>query len=67
VALRLVCEREAVIRAFEPQQFWSLEVEVALPDGSVRVVFSARQWMIGQVPRCMVHATILDAWWAKQT
>ena len=35
VALRLLCEREVEIAAFVPQQTWSVEAEMAAPDGTV--------------------------------
>ncbi len=43
VAVRLVCEREKVIRAFEPQEYWSL---TALLEGRLPPSFKARlfQW-----------------------
>jgi DNA topoisomerase-1 len=34
VALRLVCEREAEIEAFKPQEYWSIEADVTAPAGS---------------------------------
>ena len=39
VAVRLVCEREQEIRAFVPQEYWSLE---ALLEGSIPPSFTAR-------------------------
>jgi len=33
VALRLICERENEIRAFVPQEYWEIEVELAKADG----------------------------------
>ena len=39
VAVRLVCERETEIRAFVPQEYWSLE---ALLEGSIPPSFTAR-------------------------
>jgi len=39
VALRLICEREAEIEQFEPQEYWSLESEFATPQGAT---FTAR-------------------------
>ncbi|MGH7771649.1 MAG: type I DNA topoisomerase [Candidatus Binatia bacterium] len=43
VAVRLVCEREKEIRAFVPQEYWSL---IALLEGQVKPSFEARlvQW-----------------------
>ena len=43
VAVRLVCEREKEIRAFEPQEYWSL---IALLEGRLPPSFKARlvQW-----------------------
>ena len=34
VALRLLCEREAEIEAFAPRTFWTVEAEMAGPDGA---------------------------------
>ena len=34
VALRLLCEREAEIEAFVPRTLWTVEVEMAEPDGA---------------------------------
>ncbi|HYH21570.1 MAG TPA: DNA topoisomerase, partial [Azospirillum sp.] len=34
VALRLVCEREAEIEAFRPQEYWSVEADFATPAGA---------------------------------
>ncbi|HKY93829.1 MAG TPA: type I DNA topoisomerase [Kiloniellales bacterium] len=34
VALRLVCEREAEIEAFRPQEYWTVEVELETPSGA---------------------------------
>ena len=31
VALRLVCDRELEIEAFEPREYWSIEVELDTP------------------------------------
>jgi len=31
VALRMICEREAEIRAFEPEEYWSIEVDFKHP------------------------------------
>jgi DNA topoisomerase-1 len=39
VALRLICEREAEIDAFKPQEYWSVEGEYATPQGAT---FNAR-------------------------
>jgi DNA topoisomerase I len=39
VALRLICEREAEIEAFRPQEYWSLEADFATPAGNT---FAAR-------------------------
>jgi len=33
VALRLVCEREEEIRAFRPEEYWTLEADFQTPDG----------------------------------
>jgi DNA topoisomerase-1 len=33
VALRLICEREAEIEVFRPQEYWSIEAAFATPDG----------------------------------
>src|SRR6266699_5185777 len=38
VALRLVCEREAEIEAFKPQEYWTVEADFAAPAGN----FTAR-------------------------
>ncbi|HXH72715.1 MAG TPA: type I DNA topoisomerase [Mariprofundaceae bacterium] len=34
VALRLICEREAEIRAFTPKEFWTIEAECKAPAGA---------------------------------
>ena len=34
VALRLVCEREAEIEVFRPQEYWTVEVELETPSGA---------------------------------
>ena len=34
VALRLICEREAEIEAFKPQEYWSIEAKLKNPDGA---------------------------------
>jgi DNA topoisomerase-1 len=39
VALRLICEREAEIEAFRPQEYWTIEAEFATPRAAV---FGAR-------------------------
>lgn len=39
VALRLICEREAEIEAFKPQEYWTIEAEFKTHDGST---FTAR-------------------------
>ena len=39
VALRLICEREAEIEAFKPQEYWSIEAQLANGQGEV---FTAR-------------------------
>ncbi len=33
VALRLICEREAEIEAFEPREYWTVEAELETPSG----------------------------------
>ena len=39
VALRLICEREAEIEVFKPQEFWTIDVELA---NTAQAVFTAR-------------------------
>jgi DNA topoisomerase-1 len=39
VALRIICERESEIEAFQAREFWTIEVVFKAPDGSV---FTAR-------------------------
>lgn len=39
VALRLICEREAEIESFKPQEYWSIEVTFQTPRGEI---FTAR-------------------------
>ena len=34
VALRLICERELEIEAFEPQEYWSIEADLRAADGT---------------------------------
>jgi DNA topoisomerase-1 len=38
VALRLICERELEIEAFRPQEYWSIDADVTVPEGN----FTAR-------------------------
>lgn len=45
VALRLVCEREAEIEAFRPQEYWTVEAELATPKGER---FTARLTRLGK-------------------
>jgi DNA topoisomerase-1 len=33
VALRLICDRESLIRAFVPEEYWTIEVDYATPGG----------------------------------
>ena len=33
VALRLICERESEIRAFTPQEYWTIDVDLETPSG----------------------------------
>ena len=35
VALRLICEREAEIEAFEPEEYWTVDAAVMAEDGSL--------------------------------
>ena len=42
VALRLVCERELEIKAFIPQEFWTIEVDFAHQEGPNIASFAAR-------------------------
>ncbi len=41
VALRLICEREAAIRAFRPQEFWSIEVTLFKTRDRKKATFTA--------------------------
>lgn len=34
VALRIICERETEIEAFDPQEYWSIEASLTTPDGA---------------------------------
>jgi DNA topoisomerase-1 len=34
VALRLVCERELEIEAFKPQEYWSIDADMSVPEGT---------------------------------
>ncbi|QJA05438.1 type I DNA topoisomerase [Thermosulfurimonas marina] len=44
VALRLICEREAEIRAFRPEEYWTIEAEFLLPSGeSFRATLQAKE------------------------
>ena len=45
VALRLICDRETVIRAFVPEEYWTLEVDYAAPGGER---FTARLVRVGE-------------------
>lgn len=44
VALRLICDREALIRAFVPEEYWTIEVDYATPEGER---FTARLVRVG--------------------
>jgi DNA topoisomerase-1 len=35
VALRLICERESEIRAFTPQEYWTIDVDLETPSGEL--------------------------------
>ena len=44
VALRLICEREAQIRAFHPEEYWTIEAEFLLPSGeSLKAVLETKK------------------------
>ena len=45
VALRLICDRESVIRAFVPEEYWTLEVDYLTPGGER---FTARLVRVGE-------------------
>ncbi|HHV93172.1 MAG TPA: type I DNA topoisomerase [Firmicutes bacterium] len=45
VAVRLICDREAEIQAFEPQEYWSIEAELRQMDGEQKA-FSAKLFKI---------------------
>jgi DNA topoisomerase-1 len=45
VALRLICEREAEIEAFKPQEYWTVEAELATPKNER---FTARLTRLGK-------------------
>ncbi len=44
VALRIICDREALIRAFVPEEYWTIEVDYQAPAGEQ---FTARLVRIG--------------------
>ena len=44
VALRVICDREALIRAFVPEEYWTIEVDYATPEGET---FTARLVRVG--------------------
>ncbi len=44
VALRLICDRETLIRAFVPEEYWTIEVDYATPGGET---FTARLVRVG--------------------
>ncbi len=46
VALRLICEREEEIRAFVPEEYWTLEVDYETPEGQA---FTARLVRVGEL------------------
>jgi len=51
VALRLVCEREEEIRAFQPEEYWTLEADFQTVDpavGGVPARFTARLVRVGE-------------------
>lgn len=56
MALRLVCEREGEIEAFQTQKHWSVEADLLMPKGSNLEV---RTW--GQLKRTGSCAECLDA------
>jgi DNA topoisomerase I len=41
VALRLVCEREAEVRAFVPQEYWTIDVDLYKKGEKAKTVFTA--------------------------
>src|SRR5690606_24188459 len=43
VAARLICDREREIQAFQPQEYWTVEVEL---EGPVPPAFSAKLYQI---------------------
>jgi len=45
VALRLICDRETEIRAFVPEEYWTIEVDYAAPSGDR---FTARLVRVGE-------------------
>jgi DNA topoisomerase I len=45
VALRLICDRETLIRAFVPEEYWTIEVDYAAPGGER---FTARLVRVGE-------------------
>ena len=45
VALRLICEREEEIRAFVPEEYWTLEADFQTPAGAR---FTARLVRVGE-------------------
>ena len=45
VALRLICDRESLIQAFVPEEYWTLEVDYATPGGDR---FTARLVKVGE-------------------
>ncbi|MBT3265908.1 type I DNA topoisomerase [Candidatus Poribacteria bacterium] len=45
VAVRLVCERETAIRAFNPEEYWTVAATV---DGDTNMKFDARLYRIGE-------------------
>ncbi|MCE9626979.1 MAG: type I DNA topoisomerase, partial [Candidatus Eisenbacteria bacterium] len=44
VALRIICDREALIQAFVPEEYWTIEVDYATPGGET---FTARLVRVG--------------------
>lgn len=40
VAIRMICDREAEIEAFNPEEYWSLEIVLETPDGEISAKLS---------------------------
>jgi len=65
VAVRLVCEREEKIRAFQPKEYWGISAELSKP---ARDHFSAKLWSVDSlrlVTKPDTEAERADRFWIR--